>query len=45
MTDKERIAYMQECNWKSANQYWRELYLKSREQLANLKKQLDELEK
>jgi len=45
MTDLERVQLMQKLNWKPASQYWRELYLKSQEQIAELKRKIQELEK
>ena len=45
MSDKERIKHMQDCNWKPAAQYWRELYERSQTDIAKLKKQIAELEK
>lgn len=45
MTDLERVVHIQNCNWKPANQYWRELYSKSQEQVEELKRKIQELEK
>ena len=44
MTDAERVQYMKDCNWKPAVQYWHELYLKSQQQIAELKLKIQELE-
>ena len=52
MTDLERIKFMQDCNWKPAGQYWRELYERSQatvakqaEELVELKHYIKQLEK
>jgi hypothetical protein len=45
MTDLERVKLMQDCNWKSANQYWRELYERSQDKIKELEQKLKELEK
>jgi hypothetical protein len=45
MTDAERVQHMKDCNWKPAVQYWHELYLKSQQQIAELKRKIQELEK
>lgn len=44
MTDKERVQLMRDCNWKPANQYWRELYLESQQLITKLKLRIQELE-
>lgn len=44
MTDLERVKLIQDYNWKPASQYWRELYLKSQEQIEELKRKIQELE-
>jgi hypothetical protein len=45
MTDAERVQRMADCNWKPAVQYWHELYIKSQQQVAELKRKIQELEK
>lgn len=45
MGDLERVQHMKDCNWKPASQYWHELYLKSQQEIAELKRKIQELEK
>jgi hypothetical protein len=44
MNDLDRIKLMQDCNWKPANQYWRELYEASQKKIKVLEQRLAELE-
>jgi len=45
MTDLERVKFMADCNWKPANQYWRELYERSQLHVKALEKQLADLDR
>lgn len=45
MTDKERVEHMADCNWKPANQYWREQYVNRCAEIEQLKQRIKELEK
>lgn len=45
MTDIERIKLMRDCNWKPANQYWRELYEQSQAKVAELEQKIQLMEK
>ena len=44
MNDLERVKHMRDCNWKPANQYWRELYEASQAKVTELEQKLQQSE-